>query len=214
MPFHSLLYYLGYCIALYLYKDMGRIFFVPMLLNLWFNLLILFQVYRHVDFRWLVALHGMLWLIWILVLASENRKKLDITLAILLLVGSFVIGTLPQLRQKADAFKAMIELCNNIWTVWFFSAFIVVFVVIVRSTIVARMKHEFIDILTNPRKRFLLPLGIQSALVGIAPLFEGALSPDIIRERFNIGSHIMVWGWVVLELPFYIMYERMKRQEE
>ena len=212
MAFQTVIYYLGYCTALFLYKDMGRIFFVPMLLNLWFNLLITFEIYRQVDFRWLAAIHGILWLIWVFLLAREERRKIDIAMIVLLILVAFVVGTLPNLAETADAFEAMIEMSTHIWTVWYLSAFIVIIVVVIRSTVIPRYKKTFVDILTNPRKRFLIPLGICSGIIGIAPLLEGTVSSELIRHRFNIGSQVMVWGWVVLETPFFIMYERLKRK--
>src|SRR3989339_1398981 len=97
MAFQTVIYYLGYCAALYLYKDMGRVFFVPMLLNLWFNLLITFEIYRQVDFRWVIAVHGILWFIWILVLANVTKGKWEIALGLFLLLAAFFFGTLPHL---------------------------------------------------------------------------------------------------------------------
>ena len=212
MEFQTVLYYLGYCAALFLYKDMGRIFFIPMLLNLWFNLFITFKIYQQVDFRWLIAIHGVLWLIWVFFIASDDRRKFDTVLAILLILGAFLVGTLPYLTQKPDAFKAMIELSTRIWTVWYFTAFLVVLTVIVRSTIVPKFQKRFIDILTNPRKRFLIPIGLCSGIIGITPFLEGTIPQEFVHYRFNIGSHFMVWGWIALETPFYIMYERLRRQ--
>jgi hypothetical protein len=213
MAFQTVIYYFGYCAALYLYKDMGRVFFMPMLMNMWFNLLITFEIYREVDFRWVIAVYGILWFVWIMVLATPNRGKLEIVLALFLLLAAFFFGTLPHLLTEFDAFRAMIDLATRIWTVWYFSSFFIVLVVVIRSTIIARIKGEFVDLLTNPRKRFLIPLGLCSGIIGVTPLLSGKIPEEIVLQRFNIGSHVLVWTWVALELPFYIMYERLKRHQ-
>jgi hypothetical protein len=211
MAFQTIIYYFGYCAALYLFKDMGRVFFVPMLLNMWFNLFITFEIYRQVDFRWFIALQGILWFIWVIVLANYLRRKLEITLVSFLLLIAFFFGTLPQLLTEFKAFGDMVELGTRIWTAWHFTSLILILVVVIRSTIIARIKGEFIDLITNPRKRFLIPLGLCSATIAVLPLLSGAVPEDIVIQRFNIASHVLVWTWVAFELPFYIMYERLKR---
>jgi hypothetical protein len=212
MAFQTVIYYFGYCVALVLYKDMGRIFFLPMLLNLWFNLLITLKIYQQVDFRWLIAVHGMLWLVWVLALGRVTRSRTETVLALLLIVGAFIFGTLPNLTKPPGTYRGMIELSTRIWTIWYFSAFVVVVAVFLRSTVIAKWKKEFVDILTNPRKRFLLPMGVCSGFIGLTPLLQGTVPEALIIERFNIGSHLLAWGWVVVELPFFITYERLKRQ--
>jgi len=211
VAFQTVIYYFGYCAALVLYKDMGRIFFLPMLLNLWFNLLITFKIYQHVDFRWLIAVHGLLWLVWVLVLGRITRNRMEIILALLLLLASFFFGTLPNLMKLPETYKGMIDLSTRIWTIWYSSAFLVIVAIVIRGTIVASRKKEFVDILTNPRKRFLLPMGLCSGFIGLTPLLHGSLPETLIIERFNIGSYLLAWGWVIVELPFFIAYERMKR---
>ena len=213
MAFQTVIYYLGYCAALYLYKDMGRVFFVPMLANMWFNLLITFEIYREVDFRWFIAVHGLFWLCWILILARPSISRFEIGGSIILLVSAFFWGTLPRLMEEANALSAIIELCTQIWTTWYFSGFLVVLVVVLRSTVVARYKKDFVDILTNPRKRFLIPLGLCSGMIGFTPLLGSVVPDTVLLQRFNIGSQLMVWGWVLLESPYFIMYERLRRQQ-
>ncbi|MBU0690546.1 hypothetical protein KKH18_01915 [bacterium] len=197
--------------ALVLYKDMGRIIFIPMLFNMWFNLFLTFDVLQGWDFRWLAALQGVLFFIWVAVLAQVFRNKYDLAVVVILLASAFFIGTLPDLTGKTDM-KGIIDATTRIWTVWDFSTFIIVLMVVIRSTIIAKIKKEFVDVLSNPRKRVMLPIGAFGAIVSLLPLLRGAIPESLIDYRFNLAALTLAWGWVILETPFYIMYERLKRQ--
>lgn len=211
MQFEQLLYYSCYVIAILICRGLGPIFFVPMIADLGFDLLLSYNALSGWDIRILIMAYGMLWFLWVMVISKTLNRGL-IVLLLLVDFTSIFRGVLPQLTAVGAGQMFWNSTATRILEVWMLSAAILVAAVIFRSTVAARFHGEFVDVLTNPRKRFLIPIGLHSAWIVASTYIRDFLPAVIYNHRYQIAAWILVGGWIALELPYYISYWRTKKR--
>jgi hypothetical protein len=204
-------YYVGYAAALVLCFQLGPIFYGPMLANLAFNVSLSLGAFSGWDVRWVLAFYGLGMFIWVLVLAG-SVNNITVVLLVLLDVGMIGFRLFPLLAGGGTGEEFWITASTGIIDVWTLSVFTVVGSTLLRSSLGARIRGEPTDLWTNPRRRFLLPLGAWSAMIVIPQVISPDASSVNLDYRFSIAALMLVWGWVAVELPFFLMYWRIHRR--
>ncbi len=211
MHLDQFLYYGCYVIAILICRGLGPIFFLPMIADFGFDLLLANHALSGWDIRILIMAYGMLWFLWVMVISRTLNRSL-IVLLLLVDFTSIFRGVLPQLTAVGVGQMFWNSTATRIIEVWMLSAAILVAAVILRSTIAARFNGEFVDVFTNPRKRFLVPIGLHSAWMVLPTYIKDFLPAMVYNHRYQIAGWILVAGWIVLELPYYVKYRRMRRR--
>lgn len=204
-------YYVAFIAVIFLARGLGPLFFIPVVLDFVFELCLDWGLLSGWDVRLLIAGFEFAIFLWVLALAGNLRKSTFVVMLVLDLTV-MINGMWPQIQAAGSGRDFWNNTSTSIMDVWQTSIVVVVVSMVVRSTIVAKAKREYVDILTNPKKRFLLPIGAW-ALIQELPIY---LKPNVplwlFDYRFHIAANVLVWGWVALELPFYLMYRRLKKQ--
>ena len=205
------IYYSGYVLAILLCRKLGWVFFVPMLVNMGFNLCLNTGLLSGWDIRWIIAGHGCAVFVWVLMLSGALGKP---TVGILVAADMAVVvnGIWEPLRMVGTGGDFWIATSTSIIDAWMVSIATVVGSIVMKSTIMARFRGERVDLLTNPKKRFLLPIGAWAAIIAAVGYLGNVLPAAVVDNRFNIAGYALVWGWVALEFPFYLMYQRLRKQ--
>ena len=206
-----LVYYVGFALAIFLCRGLGTIFYVPMLIDMSFNLALNFGLLAGWDIRLLMVAFGFGIFLWVLALSGAFTKTTFIAVLLLDLTLVFT-KILPDLQAAGTGRDFWNVTSTGIVDVWTLSTFVVVMSMVLRSTVVAKIRGKFVDILTNPKKRFLIPLGAWSGIIVLGGQLATFLPPWLSDHRFDIAAHVMVWGWVALELPYFITYQRLKKR--
>lgn len=202
--------YSGYAIALFLCRGLGVLFFVPMVLNLIFDLCVRYGVMSGWDIRWVMASYGLLFFVWVLALSGIPNKVTFFVLALAEL-GSVFHGLAPELAAVGSGKAFWYGASTTILHVWFTSIFVVAGSAIIRGTIISVHDKGFVTLLTIPRQRFMVPIAMWSGMIMIPHYLHGIVPEWLYQNRFLIAGHLLVWGWVAFELPFYIIYKRIGR---
>lgn len=202
-------YYAGYVVAIVLCRGLGNIFFVPMLLNMGFNIAIQAGLLSSWDYRWVFAGHGFLFFLWVASLSGIFDR---VTVVILLLADLFAAyrGLLPTLQAAGAGEPFWHSTSTGIIQVWLMSILVVSMSAIVKSSAVSIWERGYSELLNIPKRRFLIPIAMWAAVI-ILPDYLGSAVPDFVHQnRFKIAGQLLVWGWVAIELPFFIMYKRLR----
>jgi hypothetical protein len=208
-----LIYYPGFLIAIFLCRPLGRIFFIPMILDLLFDMSFQFHVWGDVDRRWLFMAYDFALFVWVLVLSGVTSKPTFA--AVVLADAAFILYSIwPQFQTAAIGDDIGRTAGQAIWDIWDISIVMVIASVMIASTVGARLKGRMVDVLTNPKKRFLIPIGLFLGYGLFAKYFAFCLPEAVVKYRYQVAGELLVWGWVAFELPFFLMYRRLRRQTE
>ena len=211
MDLNFAIYCSMYVAAILICRGLGPIFFFPMIADLGFDLLLKSGGLSHWDIRYVIMAYGLLWFLWALVI-SRTLNRGVILLLLIVDFSSIFQGLLPHLTAVGAGTMFWHATATNIIEIWMLSTAVVIGAVLFKSTIVAKFRNEFVDVLTNPRKRFLIPMGLHS-LWWVLPNYLYDVMPSyLLSHRYIIGSYILLGGWLALELPFYIKYRRLKKE--
>ncbi len=200
--------YAGYLIALLLCRGLGWIFFVPMLLNLVFDLCLRFGLLAGWDIRWTMVSYGLLFFLWVLTLSGFPNKTVFIVV-MLADLGSVFHGLAPEMSAVGTGSSFWDTTSTSIVHVWLTSIFVVSVSVIFRGTVLSMIERGYADLLVVPKQRFLIPIALWSGMIMIPFYLHGVVPEWLYEHRFALAVQLLVWGWVAFELPFYIMYKRM-----
>ena len=203
-------YYAGYALALYLCWNLGSIFRLPMLLNLGFNLALNFGLLAGGDIRWLIVAHGFGFFLWVLAL-SQSLTKSTLVLVLLLDVGMVYNRLVPDFQVVDTGPLFWNAVSTHIIDIWSVTVLGLVVSMFVRSTLLATWQGRLVDIFTNPKKRFQLPIGMWAGTIVLIPLLHRWAPDEMIDARHTIAACLLVWGWIAMELPFYLMNRRLMR---
>jgi hypothetical protein len=204
-------YYAAFIAVILLSRGLGPLFFVPLLLDLGFELCLMSGLLSGWDFRLLIVGYEFALFLWVLALAGNLRKSTFVVMLLLDLVVVFR-EMLPDIQATGTGQDFWNSTSTAILDVWQTSVIVVVVSMVVRSTIVAKLRGEYVDILTNPKKRFVLPIGAWALMQELPNYLHPWIPESLYDARFMIAANVLVWGWLALELPFYVMYRRMKKQ--
>jgi len=209
--FEHLIYYAGYASAIFLCWGLGPLFAFPMIANLAFDIsLMMFDIPGWI-LRWMMVGYGFAIFIWVLALAGTFTRSTFVALTCLEV--AIVISKLWTPVQVAGVGSDFwTNVCTTIFDIWLASILIAVLFIAVKSSLVARLQSRRPDLLTNPRKRFTLPIGIWAGVIVIPGYLSAYLSDDFLNNRYKMAAQLLVWGWVAFELPSYITHWRLKRQ--
>ena len=182
-----------------------------MLADLIFDVCMTAGLFSGWDIRPVMVTYGLVVLVWVLFLTGKLTNSTF--LAVLLMdVAMIFYRIMPQIQLSGTGQDFWNATSIGIYEVWLISIFVIVASMAVRSSLWAKLQGHRVDLLTNPRKRFLLPIG---AWAGIPPLL-GLLAPYlpewVVDQRFVIASHVLIWGWVAFELPQYLMIRRLRKR--
>jgi len=211
MDFGLAAYYVGHIVAIVLCFELGPVFYGPMLANLAFNVSLSAGAFAGWDIRWLVALYGFGIFVWTLVLAG-SVNNLTVVLLVFFDVGTVAYRIFPSLEPDGVGQEFWNTMGTAIIDVWMMSVFVLVSSSVMRSSLGARIRGTPVDLLTNPKRRFMIPLGAWAGLIVIPTLIPVHLPEAILARRFDVAAQVLVWGWVAVELPFVIMYRRIRRR--
>ena len=202
--------YVGYIAAILLCWGLGPIFRVPMLLNLGFNLCLTSGLLYGWDIRAVIALHGFAFFIWVLALTQSIQRS---TLVFLLLFDLVIVfqRILPDMQTAGIGQDFWNALSTHIIEVWMASIFALSASTIFKSSLLAKWQGRRVDVLTNPRKRFIIPICAWSGIIAITPWLGSVLPESVIENRFAIAAELLVWGWVAFEFPFFMLHRRIRR---
>jgi hypothetical protein len=204
------IYYFGYVIVLALCRGLGPVFFYPTLANVLFDVCLYLGFFSGWDVRWLIATYGCAVLVWVLVLTGVTSKP--VFLALLALDATIILhGTWPLTQVAGTGQDFWNATSTSIFHVWLSSIAVVVWSGVFQSTIGAKLKGKSPDLLRNPRKRYVIPLGMW-ATISVGFYYIAPFIPEwLVERRFVIGGHCLVWAWIAFELPQYMMYKRLRR---
>jgi hypothetical protein len=208
----SFSYYIGFLIAVILCWKLGRLFWMPMLLDAAFDLSLSLVTFSGATLRWLALCYGMGIFVWVLALSQSFTRSMMLLLTCFEIV--IVLGRMWEPLHMAgsgpDFWNAV---STSVYDVWLASILVVVLSVIVKSAVLAVREGKRIDLITNPKKRFLLPIGAWAAIILLPTFFPaGSLSDFWSVNRYKISAQVLVWGWVALEFPFFLFYRKLKKQ--
>jgi hypothetical protein len=206
-----IVYYIGYAIAFFLCWGLGPIFRAPMLLNGLFNVALTLGLMRGWDIRIVIAVHGFAFFVWMLALTQTLNGSVFVFVLLLDLAVVFH-GLWPDIQVAGTGPTFWNVMSTQIIEVWMTSIFALTVSVVFRSSILAKLKERRVDLLTNPRKRFLIPICAWAGMISLPPWFPNILPKPVIDNRFAIAVQLLVWGWVAFELPSYITHRRLMRQ--
>jgi hypothetical protein len=209
--FELLTYYSAYGLAVYLVYDLGKIFWIPLLLDLLFDLSLSLGLLSGFDSRPLALTYEFLFFVWVLVLGGKLTNATFVA-ALLVDLGVIFNGIWQPIQMAGTGPEFWNTMSTTIMNVWMASTFVVVLSVVVQSTVIAKLRGRYVDILTNPKKRFLLPIGAHTALWLLPTYGKGYLPDFFIENGYRIAAYTLVWGWVAVEFPFYLMYRRMRKR--
>ena len=204
-------YYFLYVVVISLFWGMGRLYYIPIILDAAFNICLEAGGLSGWDIRIVILVYGLAFFTWVLVLAGAMNKSLIVLLLVIDFTSIFQ-SLRPQLVAIGEGTQFWTMTSTTILMTWMISVLLVVLSVVFRSTIVAKFRGEFVDLLTNPRKRFLLPIGLHSAIITIPPFFKSYIPTVVYDRRFDLAAWSLLLGWIALELPHFIMYQRLKRR--
>jgi hypothetical protein len=213
LNFELIVYYTGFVLAIALCRNLGPIFYVPMLFDMGFDIALNLGLLSGWDIRLVMVTYGFAVLLWVLALSGAFSKTTFVTLLLLDLTLIFT-KILPSLQAAGTGQEFWNQTSTGIFNIWSLSIFVVVLSIVFRSTVWARLHGKFVDLLTNPRKRFLIPLGLWSGIITLGGQLESFLPEWFVERRFQISALALVWGWVAFELPFFLMHRRVKRRFE
>jgi hypothetical protein len=207
----TLLYYGGFILAIALCRSLGPIFYVPQIANLVFNLSLQTGFLSGWDIRLLMAFYGFAMFVWVMVMAGNFRKSTFMAL-LLLDLGVAFQGMWVPMRAEGSGQSFWNVASTSILDVWMVSISVVVGSVFFESSVMAHWRGKFADWMTNPKKRFLIPIGAWAGILVAAKYGKPLLPEWFVGLQYIIAALVLVWGWVALELPFYIKYKRLHRE--
>jgi hypothetical protein len=181
-----------------------------MLINMGFNICLNVGMLTGWDIRWLAATYGLGVFLWVLALSGSFAKSTAVIL-LFLDIGVVLAEIQPYFATVGHGQSFWNIASTSIVYVWLVSTVVVAGTVVWKSTVVARLRDQPSDLLTNPKKRFLLPIGTWATILLAAKYLGPFISTYATEAAYFIAGTVLVWGWVVLELPFYLAYRRLKR---
>jgi hypothetical protein len=216
----------GYALAIWLYFGLGKIFWVPIALDLVYDMLgVKFDLWgNNVETLVIETAYVVLLLLWVIYLSGFMKSKWSTWIAFaLIMVASFtgIVSTAIYQNIGMERFaeflgfpgyhRKWILLATLSMYTWFICTSLVIFGVILRSTVFRWINGKAANLISNPRNRVLIPIFFHTSIIGFSQFYSGFVPDDIYAWRFKIAGTLLGWGWVALELPFYIMYRRMLR---
>lgn len=205
-------YFLGGIFAVFLCWDLGLLYSIPIVLGMVLELLLGSGLLSGVDFRQFTATFGFLYALWVMVLSDVFKDRLEGIVIFTLITLSFFFGIYPSLVEATGSAERSLELATGILKTWMLVIVGVVLAVVVRSAFSKKGRSGLGDLLVNPRKRFLIPLGVWAAIIAIPLEWLPRIGEWMEVNRFHIAGNCLVWGWVFIELKFYLQARYWRRR--
>jgi hypothetical protein len=180
-----------------------------MLADMTFDICLMCGLFSGWDARWLMVTHGFAVVAWVLALSGELNKATIMTILIMV-VTTMIYRIMPEIQMSGTGWAFWNIMSVGIYEMCQISIFVLVASMAVRSTLLAKLRGYHIDILSNPKKRFLLPIGAWAVILPLFSALVAYLPMTVYENRYVIASHVLVWGWVVLELPYYVLRKRLR----
>jgi hypothetical protein len=207
----STFYFAGFALAIALCRGLGPLFFYPMLADLSFDLALTTGSFSGWDVRLLMAGYGFAFFLWVLALSGALARTT--LLAVLALdLATIFWRVVPALRAASNGQEFWYATGTGIFELWLVSIFVVSVSTVLRSSIGARLRKQTPDLMSNPKRRFLLPIAVWAGIPPLMSLLNGGLPATVTNARFQIAAQVLVWGWTALELPHYLAQKRLSKQ--
>jgi hypothetical protein len=223
----------GGMLAIFLYAGLGRIFWIPMAINLiyWHAIDLVFApIANSLGFMYFTTFYFSALLLWIFYLSGLTRSRwLFPFLFLLIMISSLVdlcsvflyetvgherfleiIGS-PDYTESSKWFVVAL-LVNYIWGVIVFA---VIAGILFSRTLLRWLRGQSSSFLADPRNRVLIPIMLYTAVGGFTFVLHDMMYDHFYYEyyyRIQIAGSLLGWGWVAMELPFYFMYQRMLKR--
>ena len=207
----TVVYYVGFVCAILLCRGLGNLFFVPMLLDLGFDVCLYLNAFKGWDVRWLIVVYGFGVLVWVLALSGAPSRPVFLVL-LLADIGTVLYGLAQPMTLIGSGQPFWNAVSSSVSNVWLMSVLVVIGSLALKSSLIAKLRGRRVDLLTNPKKRFLLPIGVWAAIIVLPSYFQDYVSDAFLAFRYKTAALALVWGWVALELPFYIVHKRLMRE--
>ncbi|HEY3296543.1 MAG TPA: hypothetical protein VGL38_14025 [bacterium] len=211
MPWETIVYYVGFSLAIFLCRNLGGLFWIPMSLDMGFNVAVDSGLLAGWDVRWLSVAYGFAIFVWVLALSGVPGRSAYVAV---LLADVFAVlnGIAPQLQAVGSGGQFWDATSMRIYNVWMVSISVIVCSVVVKSLALPRLRGRPVDLLTNPKRRFVLPIGCWALILALSDHLQPLLPGPWWDAKYTISAHVLVWGWVALELPFVLAHYRLRRQ--
>lgn len=197
-------YYVGGIIAVILCWNLGAIFYVPMLLNLGLEIALGAGLAQEFDIRQVVAVTGFLHALWVIVLSDVFKNWIEGATVFVLISLAFVLGIYPSVVESTNDWSRSIELATLIIRTWMLVIVGVVLIVFFRSIITSRWRWALSAMVVNPKRRFLIPIGLWALIILIPLSLTSRLGAWLEENRFHLAGITLVWGWVAIEVKFFL----------
>ncbi|MCC6475604.1 hypothetical protein IT157_01000 [bacterium] len=203
---------IGAILAIALCWNLGRIYFIPMILNFASEFIIPSGLLQYVDVRWYILVTGFLYVLWVMILTDVFRDWFDAVTIYALVIMSFMFGMYPAMEEVAADFDRSVEGATRVLKVGMVVVFGQVLLAVLRSIAKLRFRGGMWDMIVNPRKRFLIPIGLWSGICILPVAWIPGVGDTLETYRYVIASHALWWGWVLLELKFFFQARYWRRR--
>jgi len=205
-------YYLGGTIAAFLCWNLGWLYYVPIILGMVMDITLSSGLLNGIDFRQFTAISGFLYALWAVVLSDVFRDRVEGVATFALISLSFFFGIYPSLTETTSDPRRSIELATGILKMWMLVVVGLTLMVVVRSVASKKGRSGLGDLIVNPRKRFMIPLGLWAAIIATPLDWIPIIGAWVESNRFHIAASTLVWGWVVFEIKFYLQALYIRRK--
>lgn len=204
MDLYQITYYTGAILGILLCWNLGPLFYVPMFFNIATDIMLDVGLLTTGDMRLSWTIIDGLYCLWVLILANVFRSRIEAVLVFVVVAAAFAYGIYPNLVEAAHDWSRWVELTTRIMQAWSFIISVIILLVLAKTFYLWKMGKGPNDLVVNPRKRFLIPIWFW-ATIQVLP-FAGipVIGPWLEANRFTIAAHLLVWGWVFLELKFFV----------
>ena len=209
--FQYIQYCVGFVLAIGLCYRLGPIFYIPMILDLAFDLALQFGFLSGWDIRLLMVSYGFAVFVWVIML-SKGFRKLSPILIMAIDLAFVYQAVLPKLEMAGVGQPFWNATSTAIFTIWNISIFLLASSTVFMGSLWQKLRGGFVDALSNPRKRFLIPIALWTGFNVFHETFAGSIPPWMHHYGYKISSNMLVWGWVVLEMPFFLMERRFQKK--
>jgi hypothetical protein len=212
MELYQITYYSGLLLALLLCWNLGPLFYTYILFQISTDVLLDIGWLAQGDMRLKWAMIEWLDCIWILMLANIFRSRFESFVISGLVLIAFSFGIYPSLTEAADSWPRWVELTTEIMRGWAVINLAIIVFAVSKTVYLWKVEHQPNDLVVNPRRRFLLPLGAFFAILAMPMEWIPWHRAWIEAHRFPIAAHVMAWGWVVAEFKFFLQAWRWRRK--
>lgn len=204
MELLQITYYTGAVLGIILCWNLGPLFYLPMFFNIATDILLDVGILSSGDMRLSWAIIEGLYCLWVLVLANIFKSRAEAVAIFVMIAVAFAYGVYPNLAEAANDWNRWVELTTRIMQAWSIIISGIITLVIVKTLYQWKIGKSINDLAVNPRKRFLIPIWAWATISAMPLEWVPGIGKWLEDYRFAIAGHTLVWGWVLVELKFFV----------